>query len=156
MLKSFRNDRSVAKFDAIFKLPNLRTIAIHLQQWDSKTLRSFTHKIRLRIFSMYPRNKSAVCTKNASRRRIHREFSANSRTIRLRLFPCIRTIRRGTLAAPFPFSHSHRIVCQTIVQSPSALLVDDDNGHRTSSARLCREYSGVRILTIRIVARSDC
>ena len=94
MLKSFRNDRSVAKFDAIFKLPNLRTIAIHLQQWDSKTLRSFTHKIRLRIFSMYPRNKSAVCTKNASRRRIHREFSANSRTIRLRLFPCIRTIRR--------------------------------------------------------------
>ena len=93
MLKSFRNDRSVAKFDAIFKLPNLRTIAIHLQQWDSKPLRSFTHKIRLRIFSMYPRNKSAVCTKNASRRRIHREFSANSQTIRLRLFPCIRTIR---------------------------------------------------------------
>ena len=84
-----RIDRSVAKFNAIFKLPNLKTIAIHLQHRDSKTQRSCTHQIRLRIISMYPRNKSAVCTKNASPRRIHREFSANSQTIRIRLFPCI-------------------------------------------------------------------
>ena len=48
-----------------------------------------THQIRLCNIPMYPCNKSAVLTKT----RLRGEFIANSLTIRIQLFPCIRTIR---------------------------------------------------------------